>query len=107
MICSKCKSVFTCKKEDIHNCHCNIFHFNKKTKNIIKANYNNCLCNNCLKKFVYFQKLELEEILINGEINLIEGLHYTIENTLWVFSEYYHYLKGKCCNNNCKNCIYS
>lgn len=106
MICSKCKTKFNCNKEDIKNCHCNVFNFNNKTKKIIKNYYNDCLCNDCLNKFLLFEQLTLKEKSINNENNLKNGLHYKVENSLWVFTEYYHYLRGKCCKNNCKNCIY-
>lgn len=105
MICVKCQSNFNCNKQDIENCHCYAFNFNQKTKKIISENYKNCLCNKCLKLFNQFELNEINEDS-DKKISLIENKHYYIENNLWVFTEYYHYLRGKCCENNCKNCIY-
>ena len=106
MICSKCKSNFKCEKENIDQCHCFNFNFTNKTKKIIREFYNDCLCNNCLNKFKQFENLEKKQIYLNKKIEFKEGIHYNIENSLWVFSEYYHYLRGSCCQNNCKECIY-
>lgn len=107
MICNKCKTDFICNKEDIINCHCFSYSFNDKINKFIKTHYNNCLCNKCLNNFLRFEDLEQKESLTdNKEILLKEDIHYKTENSLWVFSEYYHYLRGKCCKNNCRNCIY-
>jgi hypothetical protein len=37
---------------------------------------------------------------------LIANTHYYIDGQNIVFTEIYHYLKGKCCNNGCKHCAY-
>ena len=44
------------------------------------------------------------ETPLKGE--LIEGLHYNLEQGLFVFTSFYLRLRGYCCNNNCKNCPY-
>jgi hypothetical protein len=36
---------------------------------------------------------------------LVQGIHYYInEQGYWVFTEYYHKLRGYCCGNGCKHC---
>ena len=35
-----------------------------------------------------------------------EGIHYYIEDNQWIFTELYHYLRGYCCKNACRHCIY-
>lgn len=35
---------------------------------------------------------------------LLEGIDYTIENGLWVFTKEYHLKRGYCCKSMCKNC---
>ncbi len=35
---------------------------------------------------------------------LLEGIDYTIENGLWVFTKEYHLKRGHCCKSMCKNC---
>ncbi len=37
---------------------------------------------------------------------LIEGVHFEIENGLFVFTSFYLKERGFCCNNGCKNCPY-
>ena len=38
--------------------------------------------------------------------DLKEGVHYYIEDGRWVFTERYHMLKGYCCENGCRHCVY-
>ena len=82
--------------------HCFSFRFTQKTKQIISEVYNDCLCNDCLNQFKQYERLEKEEVYLNDKQIYIEGLHYHIKKNLWVFTEYYHYLRGHCCQNNCK-----
>ncbi len=108
MNCSKCHSEFNCNKEDITSCHCYPFNFKKGTKDFISKHYDDCLCNKCLHQFKQFELLEKKEIFgVNNTIELKENIHYYVENSLWVFTEYYHFLKGSCCLNNCRHCIYN
>ncbi|MGF1533932.1 MAG: DUF5522 domain-containing protein [Bernardetiaceae bacterium] len=37
---------------------------------------------------------------------LEEGLHYYTENGYWVFTTYYHLLRGYCCGSGCRHCPY-
>ena len=38
---------------------------------------------------------------------MIEGIHYYInEQGYWVFTAFYHQLRGYCCGNGCKHCPY-
>lgn len=39
-----------------------------------------------------------------GELQ--EGIHYSMEDNMVVFTELYHIAKGYCCENNCRNCAY-
>jgi frataxin-like iron-binding protein CyaY len=38
--------------------------------------------------------------------NLKEGVHYNVISGKWVFSEFYHLLRGHCCKNGCRHCVY-
>jgi diphthine-ammonia ligase len=38
--------------------------------------------------------------------NLIQGAHYYMENGLFVFTAYYHRLRGYCCKSGCRHCPY-
>ncbi len=37
---------------------------------------------------------------------LKEGLHYTLDGDLFIFSEFYHILRGYCCQSGCIHCPY-
>jgi len=38
--------------------------------------------------------------------DLVEGIHYYIESGKWVFTEFYHLLRGHCCKSGCRHCVY-
>lgn len=64
------------------------------------------VCNNCISDLdKMFFLLDKYPFPIKGE-SLIEKIHYNIENNLFVFTEFYHFSRGSCCKNNCKNCAY-
>lgn len=37
---------------------------------------------------------------------LIENLHYYMENGFMVFTQEYHLARGRCCGNACRHCPY-
>lgn len=37
---------------------------------------------------------------------LLEGIHYYLENGFWIFTEHYHRLRGYCCKRGCRHCPY-
>lgn len=55
---------------------------------------------------------DVEGMLLQAEkevhlpARLTEGLHFYKEGPLMVFTEYYHILKGYCCQNRCRHCAY-
>ncbi len=49
-ICPICNSVFTCKNSDI--CWCSQIKIPTEILSLLKKNYNDCLCENCLKKII-------------------------------------------------------
>lgn len=75
-----------------------------------------CLCPNCLKRAVAHaidtwvatlpadksRHHEAMRFATPGE--LIEGIDYTVENGLYVFSTWYHLKRGACCHNGCRHC---
>lgn len=74
----------------------------------------NCECPNCLsisiskKLQVYISKNQLEDVLQFAEKYKDKSIHehidYTIENGNYVFTEWYHFKRGKCCDNGCRAC---
>ncbi|MEO1258178.1 MAG: DUF5522 domain-containing protein [Bacteroidota bacterium] len=39
-------------------------------------------------------------------IKLEQGIHFYIENGLYVFTEKYHLARGYCCKSGCRHCPY-
>lgn len=37
---------------------------------------------------------------------LVENVHYYIDSGKWVFTEFYHLLRGHCCKSGCRHCVY-
>ncbi len=104
--CGNCGKNISCKVPDIQNCACSTIKLSPQTKSFLTKTYFDCLCNHCLEEIN--QK-------ITGTANLsfpakkeefIEGVHYYREGNMWVFTELYHILKGSCCGNTCRHCVY-
>ncbi len=66
----------------------------------------NHLCADCIDDI---GKL-IRDCLAGGHFSFVEdlteGVHYYIENGMWVFTELYHYQRGYCCQSGCRHCIY-
>ena len=48
--CSKCNSEFTCN-DSVVSCWCNNHQLSKEQLEFLKSNYDNCLCEPCIKDF--------------------------------------------------------
>lgn len=104
-ICLKCNNSFECKLGDATNCQCNI-DIRKDTKEFLcKTNFD-CLCANCLVHFNNLIIASKRYAFPTQKELLIEELHYYKENNYWVFTELYHLLRGYCCKNACRHCVY-
>lgn len=84
--------------------------FNKKFSSelnyfLSKTKYN-CLCIDCLSSLEKLSQEAKKETFPIPRESYMEGKHFYIENGLFVFTEYFHMLKGECCRNNCKHCAY-
>jgi len=40
------------------------------------------------------------------QTELVENIDYTIEDSRYVFSEWYHLKRARCCGNGCRHCAY-
>lgn len=106
MNCKRCNEVFECKSNDIENCQCNSVQISEETQQYLaKTNYN-CLCRNCLKELnVLVEKTKTTNFpKKSGE--MIEGIHFYMEGEYFVFTEFYHLLRGNCCKSGCRHCAY-
>lgn len=75
-------------------------------RQFLTKTYFKYLCNNCISELdKMFSMLSMFPSPAKGE-TLIENIHYYVENGLWVFTEFYHFSRGNCCQNGCRNCAY-
>ena len=96
-----------CRRDNISECPCaGVEVSNLLTNFLSKTQYGTCLCSSCLKKLESLVQLVEKESEIVQPVNLVENKHYTIENGLYVFTAYYHVLRGTCCRNDCRHCPY-
>jgi len=47
--CPRCGILFECKVGDVANCQCNTIQLNRKERDYINEQYDDCLCANCMK----------------------------------------------------------
>lgn len=95
-----------CLAETIAQCPCSQIQLANETTAFLKLTKYDCLCNKCL--------LEIDELMLKSKhyqfpesrSEMIEGIHYYIENGYFVFSELYHLLRGNCCQSGCRHCAY-
>ncbi|MDR0229436.1 MAG: cysteine-rich CWC family protein [Flavobacteriaceae bacterium] len=105
-ICTHCKTPIVCNVDDIDNCDCTQVTVSNDTRMFLANSFHKCLCNACLKKF---DKMLLEtkgQDFPKRRSEMVDGLHYYEENGYFVFTELYHLMKGQCCQNGCRHCVY-
>lgn len=104
--CSRCNEIIECKVNEIENCNCSKIELKRETIEFLKKTHYSCLCNNCLSQLDYFETLNEQYKHPTMPSEFIPHIHYYIENGYWVFTEFFHYQKGKCCENGCRHCTY-
>ncbi|HEY8658541.1 MAG TPA: cysteine-rich CWC family protein [Hanamia sp.] len=66
-ICPRCTAQFVCKVSDAVNCQCYGIRLSANEEGFVKANYDDCLCRNCLlqlkNRYSFFT--EQKELYIN------------------------------------------
>lgn len=103
--CKRCGVLFYCDKHVIENCQCNAVTVGNDTRRFLENTTWGCLCSNCLAEMDARVTYAQEHTFPKPE-DLIEGLHYYLENGFWVFTEQYHILRGHCCKSGCRHCAY-
>ncbi len=110
--CTHCQAIFDCSGCTTGACWCMTYPaiFSCVTNS-------DCVCPNCLTAMT---QAHIEQTIDDRAVHLtapaaatacqgqplIEGLDYTIENGLWVFSRWFFLKRGECCGNACRNCPY-
>ncbi len=95
--CSRCAKEFESTKVDVKT----------EIKDFLSKTYYSYICDNCYFEIdkMFLKLLEYPSPIKGG--SLIENVHYYIENGLWVFTEFYHFSRGFCCQNGCRHCAYN
>ena len=104
--CGKCSKEICCNNANIEECICSTVRLSPQTQKFLSNTFFDCLCTNCLE--------ELNRNVAHAGVfsfpdkkdEFIEGIHYYLDGNRWVFTELYHILKGTCCGNGCRHCVY-
>lgn len=104
--CKRCQSKFECNAENISNCDCATFQLSVDTKEYLNKTSYDCLCTKCLEEIESYSELKKDFPFPQHPSQYKEGIHYYMDGQYWVFTTFYHYLKGTCCKNNCRHCAY-
>ena len=104
--CPRCNAGFECKVGDVVNCQCNTINLSSETQLFLDRTGFDCLCAACLLDFNQLQSKSSVFNFPRSRDEMIVGLHYYIENEYWVFTEFYHFLRGTCCQTGCRHCVY-
>lgn len=104
--CPQCNIPFTCKVGDIAHCGCTQVKLSDETRAFLAKTHFDCLCPDCLARLNEAVKTTRQYRFPTQKEMLIEGLHYYKEGNYWVFTEFYHILRGYCCGSGCRHCAY-
>lgn len=105
-LCTHCKNEIVCRVDAIELCDCTKVEISAELRAFLAQSYHKCLCNTCLERFDKYAQFTKENQLPLKRSQMIESVHYYIENEYFVFTELYHFLKGQCCQNGCRHCVY-
>ena len=104
--CGNCREEILCNTENIDQCNCSSIELTAESRTFLKNTYFDCLCNNCLE-MMNLKVSDAQNYFFPTQKNeFIEGVHFYKEGNMWVFTELYHLLKGSCCGNGCRHCVY-
>lgn len=104
--CTHCKGELVCNTGAVEQCDCNRVVLSNETTAFLGGTYHKCLCNACLEKINGLVAEAKGKPFPTRRSEMIEGVHYYIENGYFVFTELYHLMKGQCCQNGCRHCVY-
>ncbi|MEM7103699.1 MAG: DUF5522 domain-containing protein [Bacteroidota bacterium] len=64
------------------------------------------ICADCIQKFNDLSAKARNWPFPQKPYELKEGVHYYLENGYWVFTEFYLFQRGYCCESSCRHCVY-
>ena len=106
-VCPRCGGPFECNVTEGITCWCHQQKIAQATRDFLQNSfYVDCLCSGCLAEIDTMIALKGHHPFPRKREQLVEGLHYYMDNGYWVFTELYHLLRGYCCGNHCRHCAY-
>lgn len=104
--CGRCEKPFECKVGDISNCECMEIILSNETKDFLSKTKYDCVCKKCLTELNSLVNQSTKSKFPLKHQDLVEGVHYDLEDEKIVYSEFYHIQRGFCCKMGCRNCAY-
>ena len=104
--CPRCKNRFQCQVENVANCQCSTVQITEATRQFLQSTNYDCLCSNCLSAINNLVQFAAGHNFPKQYESMIEGLHFYLEDGMFVFTELYHLQRGYCCRNGCRHCAY-
>lgn len=105
-ICGRCKANIECFAANIALCACSQVSLSADAVTYLKRTKYDCLCNQCLIAMNDLAaKVKQAQFPIKAS-EMVESIHYYVENGYFIFTELYHALRGKCCQSGCRHCAY-
>lgn len=104
--CGRCHNQFECLADKIDHCACTRLELSEECTRFLKKTHYDCLCISCLSELNFLTVLAAHYSFPELSDKMINHIHYYLENERMVFTEFYHILRGACCQNNCRHCAY-
>lgn len=105
-LCGRCRSTSETVEVPISregaSCGCGVVDLQRFLR---KTQYE-ALCPNCIRELQDMVLAAREEPVPKPGDLLEEGRHYYLDGLRFVFTEYYHLLRGRCCGSGCRHCAY-
>lgn len=105
-VCTHCKTPIVCNVEEIDKCDCTKATVSNETRVFLANSFHKCLCNTCLEKFDGMLAQTKGQSFPKRRSEMVENVHFYEEGGYFVFTELYHLMKGQCCQNGCRHCVY-
>lgn len=104
--CPRCGASIECRPAGVDHCPCRRVQISEATRAYLEKTQYDCLCNQCLAELDRLVEKAQKLPFPRRPRELVEGLHFYMENGMFVFTEFYHIQKGNCCRSGCRHCAY-
>lgn len=103
--CERCGKHFKCSPDDVATDQLQASIVDASTREFLSRTDWDCLCGTCIKEIAAnLAHAKGKTFPRQGELK--QDVHFYMENGLFVFTEFYHLLRGRCCRSGCRHCAY-